>query len=99
MITHIVSWVINDSENESKVERLIQMKSLLETLPSKVPEIVKYEVGIDFNRSEAAYDIVLYSTFESKEDLIAYQANLDHVEVLNYILSIMDKRVVVDYEN
>ncbi len=99
MITHIVSWIIKGSEDQSKEERLIKMKALLETLPSKVPEIVKYEVGIDFNRSDAAYDIVLYSTFESREALSAYQANPDHVVVLNYILSIMDKRVVVDYVN
>jgi len=99
MVTHIVSWIIGPSDNRTKKENLELMKSKLETLPAKVSEIIKYEVGIDFNRSDAAYDIVLYSTFESRESLKSYQANADHVEVLNFILSIMKDRVVVDYEN
>ncbi len=92
MIKHIVMWKF-ETEEISKIAC-----EKLNTLPGLISEIVEFEAGIDFNRSAAAYDVVLYSSFECKEDLVTYQKHPNHVEVAQYIGSVAIDRGVVDYE-
>ena len=77
---------------------LSALKRINPTIPEdKIKEIVKIEVGIDFNKSEQAYDIVLYSEFNCKEDLDSYQINPKHVEVASYVKKVTNSRIVADY--
>ena len=64
----------------------------------KIEAIKALEVGINFNESDDAYDIVLYSEFESKKDLDAYQNHPAHSEAREFIQAVRWKRKVVDYE-
>jgi len=99
VIKHIVMWKLKDSHNgESKSEIIDHIKKILEELNSKISEIVELEVGINFNPSDAAYDVVLYSTFNSREDLDIYQKHPDHLNVAGYISEVRTERTVVDYE-
>lgn len=98
MITHIVCWKVKDTD-QSKEQNMQSIKNLLESLPAKISQILKLEVGIDVNRSEVAYDVALYSTFQSMEDLQAYQVHPAHVEVAAFIKQITEARMVVDYKN
>ncbi len=92
MVTHIVMWKFSTNEET------LEAKARLEALSSEIPQIVAFEVGIDFNRSAAAFDLTLYSTFLSREDLQIYQNNPKHVAVAQFIGSIATARGVVDYE-
>jgi len=92
MVTHIVMWKFSSSAD------MQEAKSRLETLPKNISEIITFEVGEDFNRSAAAFDLVLYSTFEDRESLTAYQIHPAHVEVAQFIGSVATSRGVVDYE-
>lgn len=92
MIKHIVMWRFDTEEN------CAEAKKRLDTLPAKVSQIVEFEAGVDFNRSDAAYDLVLYSVFNTKEDLGIYAKHPDHVEVAQFIGSVATERAVVDYE-
>ena len=99
MIKHIVMWKLKDfAEGRNKADNALRMKQALENLKLKVPEIVEIEAGIDFNKSEAAFDIVLYSSFKSQEDLLRYQKHPDHQLVADFINKIQVERAVVDYE-
>ncbi|MDZ5253913.1 Dabb family protein [Clostridium sp. LIBA-8841] len=99
MIKHIVMWKLkDDAEGNSKAENAKIIKDSLEDLQGKIKEIVALEVGIDVNKSEQAYDIVLYSTFNSLEDLDSYQKNPDHVKAGSFVKKVASSRVVVDYE-
>jgi len=99
MIKHIVMWKLKDDHNgESKNEIIANVKTMLMGLISKINEIKELEVGINFNPSEAAYDVVLYSTFNSREDLDIYQKHPDHLNVAGYISEVRTERTVVDYE-
>ncbi len=99
MIKHIVMWKLKDTaRGVSKEENAKELKSVLEALKGKIDVIKEIEVGIDFNRSQAAYDVALYSVFDSKEDLQTYQKHPDHVKVVDFVNEIRDERVVVDYE-
>ncbi|MGL4740765.1 MAG: Dabb family protein [Sarcina sp.] len=94
MIKHIVMWKLKE---ENKVENANKIKASLEALKAEIEEIVEIEVGIDINKSDAAYDVVLYSTFKSQEDLDAYQIHKKHKEAGVFIKSVVTSRVVVDY--
>jgi len=99
MIKHIVFWKIkNAAHGKSKDEVSRGIRDKLISLPSKIPEIIDFEVGFNFNPSAAAYEIALYSTFESVEDLETYQAHPAHVEVKDYIVAAAEQTAVVDYE-
>ncbi len=99
MIKHIVAWKLKDSaQGASKAENAQRMKRELEGLREKLPFVHKIEVGINFNSSPAAYDIVLYSEFASREDLDRYQKAPEHVAVAELINTLRKERMVVDYE-
>lgn len=99
MIKHIVMWKLKDeAEGNSKAENAKIIKNSLEDLKGKINEIVNIEVGIDVNKSEQAYDVVLYSIFNSLEDLDSYQKNPDHVKASSFVKKVASSRVVVDYE-
>lgn len=97
MIKHIVMWTIKDTDSISKEENKNKLVKELNDLPVKISQIKKFEVGLNFNTSDAAYDIVLYSEFESRDDLNIYQKHPDHVKVAELVGRIRDKRAVVDY--
>ena len=92
MIKHIVFWSFED-ENIKK-----EVITRLETLPVMIDEIIDFEVGVNFNPSDASFEVALYSTFDSITDLQSYQQNTIHQEVAQYIGEHAVKRAVVDYE-
>lgn len=95
MVVHIVMFKFNE---ENKQENLLVVKSALEELVSKIPMLNEIEVGIDFNQSERAFDLSLYSTFNNKDDLKAYAVHPAHLEVVTLIKSVTTESKVVDYE-
>lgn len=95
MVKHIVMWNIQEQFN--KQEALDTLKSTLEALKSKIDYIIEIEVGFNFNDSDSSHEVVLYSTFASKEDLEAYLIHPAHVEAGKYVRSVVKDRVVVDY--
>jgi hypothetical protein len=100
MIKHIVMWKLKDfAEGNSKKDNAQKIKSDLENLKSKIKEIEKMEVGINFNSSDCAFDAVLYSEFKNKEDLETYQKHPEHQAVSAFVGKIREDRKVVDYED
>jgi hypothetical protein len=98
MIKHIVMWKLaQTAENKSKNENAKIVKELIEALQKVIPQIHKIEVGINFNDSDAAYDLVLYSEFKTAADLEIYQDHPEHKKVAAFIGKIRTDRVVADY--
>lgn len=95
MVVHIVMFKFNE---ENKQENLLVVKNALEELVSKVPMLNEIEVGIDFNQSERAFDLSLYSTFDNKDDLKAYAVHPEHLKVVELIKKVTIESKVVDYE-
>jgi len=94
MIVHIVMLKFKEEDKESNLEKV---KIELNALVGKIDELKSIEVGIDFNQSQRAFDLSLYSTFESKEDLNAYAVHPAHLEVVSLIKSVTSESKVVDY--
>lgn len=100
MVVHLVFWKMKPTAPNGKtaVENAQEMVRLLNGLKGVVPELKELSVGVDFNRTDAAWDVALYTTFASKEDLNAYQANADHKKVVAFVVDVVASRAVVDYE-
>lgn len=99
MIKHIVMFKLKEfAEGNSKLENAKIIKNRLEDLKNKIDEIKFIEVGIDFNQSEFAFDIVLYSEFETVEDLNKYQVHPEHLKVSEFVGKVRTERAVADYQ-
>lgn len=97
MIRHIVVWCLADAPD--KAEKAQAIKTNLEALKDKIDVIREIQVGINFNETEAASDIVLVSTFDSKEDLNTYIGHPAHKAVgTEFVRPNVSERRVVDYE-
>lgn len=94
MVKHIVMWTLK----EKNQDKALEIKNGLEGLKEKLSYIKFIEVGINFNTTDSAYDIVLNSDFETKEDLNKYQVSEEHLEVAAKVRDAVSKRAVVDYE-
>lgn len=98
MVKHIVMWKLKEQEDQdAKVDNARKIKEAIDALKEKIPVIKEIEIGFNFNPSDAAYDVLLYSVFESKEDLDIYQKHPEHVIVADFIKKVTAGRAVVDY--
>jgi Stress responsive A/B Barrel Domain len=98
MLKHIVMFKLKDfAEGADKGENIQRIKSGLEALPGKIEGIRFFEVGINSIDNGAAYDLVLCSEFDSKEELFKYQKHPEHVKVVGFVNKVCENRVVVDY--
>ena len=85
-------------KEENKAENGVEMAKRLNALKDQIDEIVAINSGVNFNESDAAFDIALYSEFKSREDLDAYQVHPAHQEVVKYVRSVTTNKAVVDYQ-
>lgn len=98
MIKHIVMWkLLKEAEGATKSVNAQKMKQMLESLKHSIPEIITIEVGLNIERSETAYDVVLYSEFDNEQALQVYQEHPDHQEVASFVRRVVQNRAVVDY--
>jgi hypothetical protein len=56
------------------------------------------EVGLDLNAGADAAHIALYTEFDSREALDAYQDSPEHMAVVPFVRAARTERRVVDYE-
>ncbi len=99
MIKHIVMWRLKESAHgNDKATNARIIKEKLESLSGKIPGMISLEVGIDFSATESSSGVVLYSEFESREALEAYQSHPEHKAVMPFIMEARSERRVVDYE-
>jgi len=99
MIKHIVFWNFAETaEGQSKAKNMDSVESSLLALKHSIPEIVEIEVGRDFNRSSAAFDMALYTVFRSRKDLESYQVHPEHEKIKQLVGAVTVGRAVVDYE-
>jgi hypothetical protein len=90
-------WKLKDfAEGKSKDENIKFIKSELENLVNLIPQIKFLEVGKNI-LPDSDYDAVLYSEFESTEDLEIYQNHPEHKKVAAYVAKVRDGRIAGDY--
>jgi len=84
-------------KEENKIENINKAKEMLNALTDKIEPLLSMEVGVDFSQTDRAFDLSLYSTFNTKEDLSTYATHPDHLEVVSFIKEVTELSRVVDY--
>jgi hypothetical protein len=84
-------------KDENKDKNIQNIKAKLEMLEEKIDVLKSMEVGVNFTQSDRAFDLSLYSTFESKDDLKTYAIHPEHLKVLEIIRQVTIESKVVDY--
>jgi len=99
MIKHIVMWKLKEhAEGADKASNAKKMKTLLETCNDLVPGMVKLEVALAVPELEATYDVILYTEFDNKTSLDAYQEHPTHQAIKPFIGAIRSERQCMDYQ-
>jgi hypothetical protein len=93
VLTHVVMFKLRDRSPG----HVAHCKQLLEGLPPLIPEIGRYDVGVNVIDSPRSYDLVLVSEFDDADALQRYQVHPVHAEVLAYLRDNAEAVAVVDY--
>ena len=96
MVKHIVFWNIKEDLDYEGVYEEIKIR--VEAMNGEIPGLIKVELGRDFNGSDIAFDVALYSELENKEALSVYQDHPMHIHVKEFIGAVTTERAVVDYD-
>jgi hypothetical protein len=99
MIRHIVLFKIKDfSSEEERKEAIDNVIINFRSLIGEIPQIREYNVAADMVHTGSSYDVVINSTFDSVEDLKAYQAHPAHKFAVEQNKQWSQNKVVIDYE-
>lgn len=93
MITHIVCHKYTDREEAKKIA------PMLKALVGVVPGLISMEAGADFMGSARSFDLALIAKFETREDLAVYADHPEHLKVKEYIHTVLEKGIAVDFED
>lgn len=95
MIKHIVMWTLKEDNKEENAKEMVKR---LNELKNKIDVIVSIEAGENITDSNRNYDIALVSEFKSVADLDQYRVHEDHQKVVQFVRSVTDNVVAVDFE-
>ncbi len=94
MVKHLVFFKLKE---ENKLENAIAIKNKLMSLKTKIPFINELEIGINEVSGDRAWDISIYSAFESMDDLNSYRVHPEHLKVVEFIAKYKTDSAAVDY--
>ena len=97
MINHIVLFKIKDYPIEKKTAVTDELKIMLEELKGKIDVIRFLEVKLNHEIVSKNYELVLFSHFDSFEDLEKYRIHPEHQKVVKRVAEITDSRAAIDY--
>jgi len=95
MIMHIVMFTFKENTVQSDITEAQQQ---IEQLIDLVPGLLHIKTGLNFAEEERAMDMVLISSFDSREDLDFYATHPEHLKVIEFIKTIAAYTKVVDFE-
>jgi len=99
MIKHIVFLsLLNEMPAMEKAIVLAEVRSKLLELPSKIPGISFFDVGINLSSDPKAADLVILSEFENTDTLNDYLVHPAHQAFIAWNRDKCPKSTVVDYE-
>lgn len=96
-IRHIVTWKLVTTDPAERAEQGARISELLNGLVGVVPGLIAVEVGVNSAGPETNWDVVLVSEIADEEALTSYQTHPKHLEVVDYVRSVVAERSGIDY--
>ena len=94
MVVHIVMFKFKEDNKQNNIQ---QTKKMLESLTNSVPSLKSIEVGVNFANEERAMDLSIITRFDDKDALNEYATHPAHLEVIEFIKTVVEYTKVVDY--
>lgn len=99
MLTHLVFLrFAAEAGGQTAYENMKALQTMLEALPSVIPELRSLNCGIDRSKTLVSFDFGLSTTFASPEELEIYRVHPAHQKVFAFIKEVTTERAVVDFE-
>jgi hypothetical protein len=99
MIRHIVLWrFAEEAMGKARDENLSEAAARLQALPRMIPELRELEIHRGLILGDRSFDLVLLSSFDSRQALRAYQDHPAHQEVVAFLRTVQTERAVIDFE-
>ncbi len=93
MFRHVVCFRLKPEEKGRAAEAKQRIMGL-----AAIKEVKSIEVGLDNLKSPRSYDIILITDFDNIHDYKVYDAHELHQPVRQFMRSIVDSSVAVDFE-
>ena len=95
MIRHIVLWRLKPEGRE----RFDEIKATLEAQLSRIPGLLRVEVGRNFKEGRRSVDFALICDFANRESLEAYHKHPAHHETRAVVDPLVEDHWIADYES
>jgi hypothetical protein len=95
MFLHIVVAKFKEATSEKQITDIV---AGLQTLPAKIADIRRFEVGLDVLHSGRSYDFGLVSSFEDQAAFERYRAHPDHLPLAQTLAALSQSMIAVDME-
>jgi hypothetical protein len=96
MLRHVVMFRFVDGVDPGAVEA---MAAALDTLPTRIDTIRRYQHGSDLGLSDANFDYVVVADFDDETGFLTYRDHDAHQELIReHIVGNVATRVAVQYE-
>lgn len=92
MIKHVYLFKLKPGVDAKEVA------ARLMTLRDHVPQMAHMEVGFNFKPADNAYDLIESCEFHTMEDFRIFGANAYHEEIRQYMKTVAEHGVKIDYE-
>ena len=92
MIKHVYLYKLKqDVSAEAVIQKLMSLRQ-------HIPQIAHMEVGLNFKPAENAYDLIESCEFSTMEDFHIFGADAYHEEIRQYMKTVVEHGVKIDYE-
>jgi hypothetical protein len=98
MIRHVLIFSLKTDDPAEKAEQIAEIGRRLTGLMDVIPEIKRMNVPADSTFIDRNGDFAIDSDFDDAEGLQAYAVHPAHVEVAQYINSVVSSRAAIDFE-
>lgn len=95
MLRHIVMINFFDKEELGVVSS--KTKQMLLNLENSIEPLMKMEVGLNFSTKPSAFHLVLVADFKDEQGLNIYRDHPEHIKLLAYLKTVVEKTAVTDY--
>lgn len=99
MVKHIVLFKLNETLTETQRNEIVtNFKQIVESLPTKIDQLLFAEVGLNINSKET-FDISLIAHVAKLEDVAIYDQHPEHQKAVAILRGNVAQRCCVDCES
>jgi hypothetical protein len=98
MIRHLVLWTLATDDPAEKAQIVGELAAKFAAIVPLIDGTERLDIRADLGDTEGNWDVVLDADHLDADALEYYQVHPAHLEVVEYVKSVVDGRVCIDFE-